>query len=91
MDNLTKMMSKLSFNDKTHDEDVETVEKMFNKMSLNTTDEHMESLIDQMQTLTIKDDECEIVMKDKTVIKIFLPCYIQSYYPMETMHMVNCC
>ena len=91
MDNLTKLMSKLSVNKEHIDEDVISVQYLFKNMSLNTTnDDDLSGLIDQMSTLKIENNEMEIIMKDKTIIKIYLPCHIQYQTPMEVVKIINC-
>jgi hypothetical protein len=86
-------MSKMTLNNinkETDDAEVNAVQHLFKNMSLNAKDEDVSNLIDQMSCLTIKDNEMEITMNDKTVIKIFIPCHVQNRIPMEVMRVVNC-
>jgi len=99
MEHLSELMGKLTLKEKPVDDtDVIALQSLLKNMSLNANDDDdtVSELIDQMQSLEIKEDtyengvEMEIVMKDNTVIKIFVPCYIQHRVPMETMNIINC-
>lgn len=101
MDNLTKLMAKLSVNDTSNksinDIEVNALQNLLSNISLRENDENVSGLIDQMQSLKIKNEEdnnsvveMEITMKDNTIIKIFVPCHIQYHIPLETINIINC-
>lgn len=96
MDNLTKLMQKLSLRETkpTDDKEINILQNLLGKMTLNNNDD-VSGLIDQMQSLKINEtiDDCaemEITLNDNTIIKIFVPCNIQYKEQMETMHLINC-
>lgn len=95
MDNLTKLMDKLSINNKIDDKEVNVLENLLKNMSLNETDDSVSNVIDQMKSLKIEEGNelgvsMEIIMNDNTKIQIFVPCYIQFRTPIETMDVIDC-
>ncbi len=92
MDNLTKLFSKLQITNKNDDRiDIITIKNLFDQLSLNTTQDNMPYLIDQMSTLKIKDKELEITMTNNTIIKISLiTCHIQGKMSLNTLPIINC-
>jgi hypothetical protein len=67
MDAFTSHFSGLSIND---NKDMDTFTSLFKNLSLHVTDDEMESLTSNMESLKIEDNLVEITRKDNTVIHI---------------------
>ena len=66
MDALTSQLSKLNIND----EDMDTFTSLFKNLSLHVTDDVMDALTSDMESLKIADNKIEITRNDDTVVHI---------------------